>query len=201
MLETAERFLARTDWEGYLHVLEAFKGGSTKVTYDRGRLELLSPSALHELIKRHLSQLIDAALFERDIDYRPGGSTTFRRHVLERGLEPDDCYFLTVLPRPEDYDPDTWPAPDLAVEIEVTPSALDRMDIYREIGVKEVWRYSADHQMTVHVLGSHGYRTQHPSELLPHLDPVELPRFVQLGIAQGPNVMLRAFRSWLADRP
>jgi Uma2 family endonuclease len=37
--------------------------------------------------------------------------------------------------------PDNDPPPDLAIEVELTPSALDRMSIDARLGVPEVWRY------------------------------------------------------------
>ncbi|MBI3927554.1 MAG: Uma2 family endonuclease [Armatimonadetes bacterium] len=197
--EVVERFMTWTDWEGYLHILEGFKDRRIKITYDRGRLELLSPSALHELIKKYLGQLVELLLFETDRDYRPGGSTTFRRQLLDRGLEPDECYFLSILPRSEDYDPETWPAPDLAIEVEVTRSALDRMGIYQALAVREVWRYPADHRLRIEVLGEEGYSIGERSTVFADLNPGELPRFVRLGLKEGPNAMLRAFKAWLAE--
>jgi Uma2 family endonuclease len=93
-----ERFLTWTDWEGYLHILEAFKDRRIKITYDRGTLELLSPSRLHETVKGLLGLLLAMAFLERRIPFRSAGSTTFRRRLLDRGLEPDDCYFLSQVP-------------------------------------------------------------------------------------------------------
>ncbi|MCE7868803.1 hypothetical protein DYH09_00320 [bacterium CPR1] len=196
--EASERFLAWTDWEGYLHALEAFKHQRIKITYDRGRLELLTPSFLHEGIKTYLRQLVEAACFEMEVDYRPGGSTTFRHRLAERGLEPDECYFFSQFPEPETYDPEVGPWPDLALEIEVTRSALDRMAIYRDLSVREVWRYSALHEICIERLGPDGYSVSKTSIVLPGLKVCELPRFVQLGFQDGPRAMLKAFKPWLS---
>ncbi len=193
-----QRFLASTNWEGYLHVLRAFEGVRVRITFDRGKLELLTTSPQHEEIKKFLGQLLEAALLEWDRNYKPAGSTTFRREMLERGLEPDECYYLTVLPQfTAGADPEVLPAPDLAIEVEVTRSALDRMEIYRALGVSEVWRYSVDHRLRVEVLGPNGYRTLERSSILPNLPLNELPSFVRLGVEQGSIPMLRQFRVWL----
>lgn len=193
-----QRFLSTTDWEGYLHALEAFKHRRIKITCDRGNLELLSPSMVHEAIKMLLGQLLDRVFLDRRVRFLPAGSTTFRRRLLDRGLEPDQCSFLTTIPKPTiDLDPEDVPIPDLAIEIEVSRSALDRLGIFQALGVREVWRYSADHRLTVEVLGPEGYRVAEASSAVPGLAPGELPRFVQIGLESDSLEMLDAFQAWL----
>lgn len=195
-----QRFLSRTDWEGYQHVLQAFEGVRVKITYDRGNLELLTTSPTHEEIKTYLAQLVEAAFFEFAVHYKPAGATTFRRRILDRGLEPDECYYVAELPRfVLGQDPETIPRPDLALEIEVTCSAIDRLGIYRALGVPEVWRYSAEHRLHVLVLGPEGFEASDRSLVLPALRVGELPRFVRLGVEEGSYAMLRAFQAWLAE--
>lgn len=197
--DTEQRFLSWTDWEGYEHALEAFKNQRLKITYDQGRLELLTPSFSHEGIKSYLADLVKATFFHRQVDYRSGGSTTLRLKLAQRGLEPDECFFVSFLPRAETYDPSAGPWPDLALEVEVTRSALDRMAIFRALGVGEVWRYSADHQLRVEILTPEGYAMSEQSLVFPGLVCAELPRFVRMGLDEGPNAMLRAYQGWLAD--
>lgn len=191
-----ERFVTWVDWEGYGHILEALKRRRLKITYDRGTIELLSPSRLHEAIKRLLGQLVEMALYQAGVDYQPGGSTTFRRKLLDRGLEPDECYYFSdVLPATENEEPEEVPVPDLVLEIEVTRSALDRLGIYQALGVREVWRYSKDHQLRIEVLGEDGYTGADRSSFLPQLAPSELVRLVRLGLQKGSTAMLRDFTS------
>ena len=55
------------------------------------------------------------------------GSTTLRREELDRGLEPDEGFYLGDLERIRDLDQidlDVDPPPDLAIEIEISRSAL-----------------------------------------------------------------------------
>ncbi|MEW6284440.1 MAG: Uma2 family endonuclease, partial [Candidatus Eremiobacterota bacterium] len=122
-----QRFLTATDWSGYLHVLQAFQGVHIRITYDRGRLELWTTSARHEETRTLLGQLVETAFFEFDVTCKGAGSTTFRRQVLDRGLEPDECYYVGSLLQFElGQDLETVPIPDLVLEVEVTRSALNR---------------------------------------------------------------------------
>lgn len=191
-----QRFVTRVDWEGYCHLLEALSGRKLKITYDRGTVELLSPSRLHEAIKKLLGQIVEMGLLKKGVDYQPGGSTTFRRRLLDRGLEPDECYYLSsVSPASEEEEPEEVPVPELVLEIEVTRSALDRMGIYHALGVREVWRYSKDHQLQIEAWTEDGYRAADRSSFFPELEGSELVRLVRLGLQKGSTAMLREFTS------
>src|SRR5690242_544086 len=97
---TAEQhFISWTDWDGYLNILRAFHGVHIRITYDQGTLELVTTSATHEEIKTYLAQLVEAAFFHYGVRYKPAGATTFRREMLDRGMEPDECYYVKVLPQ------------------------------------------------------------------------------------------------------
>ena len=45
-------------WELYQHMLREIGDGHTRLTYDEGRLEIMSPSGLHELIKKIVARLV-----------------------------------------------------------------------------------------------------------------------------------------------
>lgn len=141
--KTEERFVLNTDWRGYSKILDAIGEGHVRVTYDSGRLELLSPSPEHEMTKSLLSRLVEILLDEGGTGYLLGGSITFRRKGLDKGLEPDECFWLAsrqAMIGVKRWNPRIHPPPDLAVEIEVTQSAVSRLPIFAALGVPEVWR-------------------------------------------------------------
>lgn len=200
VVDAGQRIVLHTDWEGYTKFLEAAESRRVRITYDRGDLELMTPSGLHEQSSRFLSQLVEAVLLQKAIDYRPGGSTTLRIHLADRGLEPDSCYWIQSFDRSGvEVDLDQGhPPPDLALEVEVSRSALDRMGIYWALGVPEVWRLTREGDLLVETLEESGRdlrRTESPT--LPGLKVAELPRFVELGLKRGSTAMLQAFGDWL----
>ena len=87
--------------------------------YLEGLLEIMSPSDRHENIKKMLARLVEIYAVERNVDLNGFGSTTFRREVKERGLEPDECYFIGR----------TKKAPDIAFEVMLSRGVLDRLTI------------------------------------------------------------------------
>ena len=82
-------------WQTYAHLLEDLADNSTpRLTYDRGTLEIMSPTAQREELNRTLALLVEILALELGLDIRSLGSTTFRQEDLERGFEPDSCFYV-----------------------------------------------------------------------------------------------------------
>ena len=81
-------------WEQYEKFLEAVGERRIRLTYDRGRLEFMTISPLHERLKHLFSLLLTAVELETGIRACGVGSTTFRSREAQRGLELDECYYL-----------------------------------------------------------------------------------------------------------
>jgi len=123
-------------WETYERIVaDQVDRSSPRFTYSNGALEIVSPSPEHEELHEAVKKLVDVACEELSIELRPLGSATHRRFSLQKGVEPDSAFYFGDVAR----DPLTI-APDLAVEVELTRSALDKLPIFAELGVPEVWR-------------------------------------------------------------
>jgi len=113
-----------------------------RLTYDRGRLEFMTLSHLHESVKMLIHDLLVVLCDEFDSPRKNGGQTTFRREDLGKGLEPDQCYYLENEPLvrgKDELDLTADPPPDLVIEIEITRSAIDRLGIFAALGIPEIW--------------------------------------------------------------
>src|ERR1700678_1868187 len=83
------------DWQTYTRLLRIFANRrSIRLTYDRGRLEIMSPRRDHEIDNVMLDRFIFVLAEETGIKINSGGSTTYRRRRKKRGLEPDDSYWI-----------------------------------------------------------------------------------------------------------
>jgi Uma2 family endonuclease len=186
-------------WEAYIAFTEMLGDRPIRVTYDRGEMEVMSPTFRHENHKKLMGLFIYELTTELEIDVVNGGSTTFRREDLARGLEPDECYWIeheAVVRGRDDIDPETDPPPDLALEIEISRSALDRMSIYAALGVPEVWRWDGK-KLTVHLRTTRGtYRKSDRSKAFPFLPMTELASFLDK-TAISETQLLRSFRAWV----
>src|SRR5438067_2106603 len=83
-------------WETYLRLVEEIGNQHVLKAYNRGVLELMSPGPLHEDYAKLLARLVETVTVELRIPRRSRRSTTWNRPEAERGLEADECYFLTA---------------------------------------------------------------------------------------------------------
>ena len=197
--------LTNVDWKTYSRLLRLFAGRrSIRLSYDRGVLEIMSPLLEHESDARFLGWLVVALADELGLTIKVGGSTTFRRRRLRRGLEPDDSYWIAHEPQvrgKRQIDLRVDPPPDLAIESDVTHSSVNRMGIYAALGVPEVWRI--DNQvLTFHVLGANQrYAVAANSLSFPTITPADLVPFLAMrGPQFAENDIVRQFRVWLRHR-
>ncbi|MCY3019974.1 MAG: Uma2 family endonuclease [Planctomycetota bacterium] len=198
--QTDQRFVLHgVDWRFYDTVLKALGDRHIFVTYDRGSLELMSPSSEHECYKIALRRIIETVAFELAVEIRSCGSTTFRREDLERGLEPDECYYIknaALLNGVMKIDLERHPPPDLAVEIDVTSSSLDRQAVYAALGVAELWRYDG-RRLRVYHLRRGQYKLSGKSLNLPFLPLREVERFLEAAPGSQEMAWLRSLQQWV----
>jgi Uma2 family endonuclease len=192
------------DWQTYARLLRVFaERPGFRLTYDRGSLEIMSPSNLHEREKYLLGRFIDVLIDELQLPARGGESTTLRRRKKRRGLEPDKCYWIASEPRirgKQAIDLRVDPPPDLAIEVDVTRSSLNRMSIYAALGVPEVWRLT-DQGLTFQVLGTGGqYAASGHSLAFPMVAPADLLNFLNLQATQDDTNIAAGFRAWVRQR-
>src|SRR5580692_10050726 len=146
--DTSEQkvILEGVSWETYERLLaEHPEKPGTRFTYDRGALEIMVVSFKHEDLSRTIAKLVDLIAAEMEIDCVDAGSTTFRRKDLAKGFEPDGCFYFRNLERirgKKEINLRKDPPPDLVIEVDITSPSLNKLPIFWNIGVSEVWRYS-----------------------------------------------------------
>jgi len=160
-------------WTKY-QALHALRGDRRrpKLAYLDGAVELMTTSREHETIKRCIGTLIEVFCHERRIPWSGYGNWTLDDESEEAGAEPDDCYVF-------DPDPKRRARPDLAIEVIWTSGGLDKLEIYRRLGVREVWFWMAG-AISVHVLTPTGYQAQPRSDCLPGIDLVILGKLARI---------------------
>jgi Uma2 family endonuclease len=193
--------LSDIDWQTYTRLLRTFGDHrGVRLTYDRGELEIMSPSFLHEDGSNFLGRMIFVLTEELGLPIHGGGSVTMRRRRKKRGLEPDSCFWIAnaqAMAGKTKLDLRTDPPPDLAVEIEVSRSALKRLAIYAALGVPEVWRFDGA-SLTFHLLDAGQYRVAMHSASFPQVAASDLLPFVQQAHQAGDqNAVTRQFRAWV----
>jgi Uma2 family endonuclease len=205
---SAPAVLHDIDWGTYTRLLRAFEGRRRfHLTYDRGTLEIMSPLWERENPAYLLGCFVDVLTEEFPLPCRAGRSVTLRWKGKKRGLESDNCYWIASaaqLKGKHHLDLARDPPPDLAIEVDVTHSSLDRMSIYAALGVPEVWRLSTA-GLAFHVLQAGAYQVGASSLSFPGLSAADLAGFVTQPGAPDETALVVQFRSWvrqvLLNRP
>jgi Uma2 family endonuclease len=132
-------------WQHYqLLLAELGDDRATRLAYSNGVLEIRMPSQLHEIINRLLSKIIFALAEELGLEIVDLGSTTWNREDLDKGIEPDSCFFIQNAHRVQGLNPQIPPGlpPDLAIEVDIASASDKKLAIYQALGVPELWVYS-----------------------------------------------------------
>jgi Uma2 family endonuclease len=194
--------LHNVSWQTYEALLGEVNSRGVRLTYDDGSLEIMTVSHGHESYARLIGRFIESLTEELNIPVHSGGSTTFKREAKKRGLEPDECYWIeNELPMrgKKEFDIDSDPPPDLAIEVELSRSALNRMAIYATLGVQEVWRFDTEELTVWHLRGDGRYLQADRSRTFPLLPLAEVVRFVRASDAQDETTLVRSFRQWVRE--
>ena len=128
----------------------------------------MSPSLIHEKLKKRLATLVEFYLLKKRIKHTPMGSPTVKKRLKRAGAEPDECYCIG----------EEKSIPDLAIEVVITSGTIDKLETYRRLEVTDVWMWKVNRLTLYHLreetpskfLQTHGYEQINLSELLPDLN-------------------------------
>jgi Uma2 family endonuclease len=171
-------------WAQYENVLAMRADRSApRVAYVDGTLEIMSPSREHESVKSNIGCLVEVWMDEQGLDYRKLGSWTLKADG--KGAEPDESYALTELDDPA--------RPDLVVEVVWTHGGIDKLSVYAELAVPEVWRWEAG-TIAILRLRDGSYEQAAASEVLAGIDLALLASFLD---RTSTSAAKRAYRAAL----
>lgn len=195
--------LRNISWQTFETMLaEMGEDRASRIVYDRGTLEIMTPLMPHEHWNCLLKLLIFVLGEELNLEIFPTGSTTLKRKDLRRGAEPDSSYYIRNEARVRnktEINLNNDPPPDLVVEVDLTSSSLDRFQIYASLGVPELWRYD-EGVLHIYQLQQGEYVECSNSPTFAQLPLVEIPRFLEESQRIGVMEMTRNFRNWVREQ-
>jgi Uma2 family endonuclease len=131
-------------WSAYEQILTALGDRRcSRLIYNQGTLEITMPSREHETAVRMIELFIRILIEELNLEMITLGSTTLNRPDIEKGAEPDNCFYIQNQPQVagKKIDLTQGPPPDLIVEVDITHTDINKLSLYASIGVPEFWRY------------------------------------------------------------
>lgn len=196
VLEGQTLVINDVNWQQFEEILlELGEHRNSKIAYYNHTLEIMSPLPEHELDKIYISTFIDIILEEFDIEFLPLGSTTFKSELLQKGLEPDNCFYIqneAKIRGKKRLDLSIDPPPDLALEIDLTSRTYP--NIYLALGVPELWRFEQNN-LQINILENGQYIQQEFSPNFPNIPIKQLiPEYLNKCKIEGRNKTVKAFR-------
>lgn len=118
-----------TNWQSYLGLDRALEDRGYRVRFFNGIIEIMSISFHHDSISRTIGHLIAAFCDFAGLDWQAWGSTTQRKKGIA-GSEPDESFTFGSAHKDK---------PDLVVEIGLTSGGIDKVELWKALGAKEIW--------------------------------------------------------------
>jgi Uma2 family endonuclease len=195
--------LHNVSWETFEALLrDTGEDRGSRFAYDCGVLEIMTPLFEHENPKSNFGNFILVLAEELGIEIRSAGSTTLKRKISKRGIEPDSCYYihneLTIRGK-QTLDLENDPPPDLAIEIDITSSSVNKLGIYSALGVTELWRYDGEN-LKFYQLIEGEYVERKFSIAFPLVSVSEISRFIEQSKSMGEIALLKSFRAWVRGK-
>jgi Uma2 family endonuclease len=189
-------------WPTYKRILaELGDQRASRLAYDQGVLEITMPSDRHETYKKLLERMIETLTEELAFPAKSFGSTTLNRDDLERGAEPDSCYYIQHVNRIEGRHVDlmTDPPPDLIIEVDISSPSARRLEIYKQLRVPEIWRYASG-WVQIYQLREEAYVPCDASLAFPLVSTAVINQFLQQAETQDDTSFIRAWRRWIRQQ-
>ncbi|MBO1350151.1 MAG: Uma2 family endonuclease [Hormoscilla sp. GUM202] len=155
-------------WDRFQAIKASFQGLlAVRLFYLAGVLEIISsPSRKHERIKSTLGLLLEAYMKEKGIRFYLCGRFPIEKTGYAYGA-PDDSYCIS-----SDKD-----VPDIVIEVIMTSGAIDKLELYKQIEVPEVWLCQSN-QLRIFNLRKEEYHEVPRSRFFPDLDLALLLRYI-----------------------
>ena len=201
---TNRTILNHISWHTFETILmETGNDRHTRLTYNQGILEIMTPLMPHEHNNRLLANLVLVLAEELNLNLKSVGSLTSKRQDLEKGVEPDSSFYIqneAIMRNKQTLDLTQDPPPDLVIEVDYTSSSIDKLPIYLALGVPEVWRYDYP-VMQIYHLSEGIYLPCNNSPTFANLPlNTEIPQFLTQSLEIGEIPMIRSFRSWIKSQ-
>jgi Uma2 family endonuclease len=190
-------------WDFYEEILKEYEDShALRFAYNDGFLEVEVPTRKHEKLTWLLSKIVELVCEELRIDADNSGSTTFRKRLKAKGVEPDTCFYIQnelKIRGKMELDLATDPPPDLVIEVDITSPSLEKLPIYAGLEVPEVWLYKGERVQFFQLYGDK-YCEVKDSIAVPVLSSEAATEFIIKGLKESPVNWARAVREWARDK-
>ena len=190
-------------WDDYEHLLAQMDSHpGHRLSYDRGRLTVMSPSTEHEDYKDSIYSMVRVMSLELGVTLETRGAATFKSKLPKKGLEPDACFYVqnaARVIRKRRIDLDVDPPPDVVLEVDTANESLPKFPSYAALAVPETWRYDGRHAYFYKLAGEN-YELIQDSLAFPNFSTTDLVRYMEQSKSEGQTDALLTLIKTLRSR-
>jgi Uma2 family endonuclease len=202
--------LSGVNWQKFELLLDELGANrAVRMTYDRGKLEMMTPLEEHSRCSRLVESLILVFAEEVRLDVQSLGSVLLKQSEIGRAIQPESCYYVGQEIRFRDraeLEMQEVAPPDLVVDVAIADGKFDRLSIYDSLEVPEIWRYKTQTgedalkgELKIYQRRGDRYVESLTSQLFPFLPGARIQEFLEqsdtLGLAQA----LQVLRNWIQE--
>jgi Uma2 family endonuclease len=195
--------LENLSWDDYEQFLKIFDDRRCPHTFVDGVLEVMTLSQEHEWTKKIIAQFIENLSIVFNVRRTSAGSTTLKRELKERGLEPDESYYIANYAEVRGLkriNLNRHPPPDLVVEVDVANKSLDRLEPYARLGVPEIWQHERGKVRFLKRTSDSTYRAIKNSLAFPQVASEDINRFLGMQDRLDEYDLVNEFIAWARQR-
>jgi Uma2 family endonuclease len=160
-------------WEQFKLIQKGLEDSpGLRLFFFEGIVEVLMPGRYHEVFKRSIAVLIDAFLFDREIESNLTGSMD-REREGSASAQPDESYEIGPY--------------KLVVEVMVTSGTIAKLELYKALGIDEVWFWE-DGVLRLYHLMDGAYQA---------IDRSHIPELAGIDVAVLSKCILMGETSWV----
>lgn len=191
--------LSGVSWNVYEQLMKDHEDRSApRFIYDQGDLEIYMPSQKHEKKAEFLGDIVKVITEEKEVESLSIRSTTFKKSDVEKGVEPDGCFYLQSYDKVfgmNKIDLEKYP-PDLVIEVDIFSPSINRFPIYAVFKVPEIWRYQKD-EVKIYLFDGKKYFEADESLALPKVTGEVLTNWLAESETMKRSAWLKNVRKWV----
>lgn len=126
---TDQRIVHQGTWEQFKFIQKGFAGSpGVRLFYYEGAIDILIPGQDYKTFSRIIAYLVTTFLVEQAIFFKPTGAMTQEKEGVV-SAQADESFCIGRVKT----------IPDLSIEVIFTSGSTSKLELYKALGVSEVW--------------------------------------------------------------
>lgn len=202
--------LPNVNWQKLQELVQELGAArQVQLTYDRGKLEMMTPLEEHDRCNRLIESLLLVVADEAGYDLASPGTIVLSHPERGQAIQPTACYYLDELPEGAgrlELNLMQMAPPDIAIDVLIREGSMKRLGIFATLQIPEVWQYTTTvgdnalkGKLNIWQWTEQGYLASDRSLIFPFLPIEKVMEFLSESETLGLAKALTLLRSWAKE--